>query len=103
MGTLAPMVDLAPVGPDDDVTGEPEPTAAARLLLDGFDRIAASVEQTIDGLDADQLATRPARSANSIAWLVWHLTRIQDDHLADAFGHEQVWTAEGWKDRFGLP
>ncbi len=103
MGTLAAMVDLAPVGPDDDATGEPEPTAAARLLLDGFDRIAASVIQAVDGLDEDQLAIRPAPSANSIAWLVWHITRIQDDHLADAFGHEQVWTAEGWEDRFGLP
>ena len=103
MATLAPMVDLAPVGPDDGGSGEPEPTSAARLLLDGFDRIAASVEQAVDGLDAAQLAARPAPSANSIAWLVWHLTRIQDDHLADAFGHEQVWTAEGWEDRFGLP
>jgi hypothetical protein len=102
MGTLAAVMDLAPVGPDGDVTGEPEPTPAARLLLDAFDRIAASVVQTVDGLDADQLATRPAPSANSIAWLIWHLTRIQDDHLADAFGHEQVWTAEGWEDRFGL-
>ena len=47
----------------------------------------------------------PARrlGTNSIAWLVWHLTRIQDDHLAGAFGHEQVWTAEGWFEQFGLP
>jgi uncharacterized damage-inducible protein DinB len=103
VGSLAAVVDLAPVGPDDDDAGEPEPTPAARLLLDAFDRIAASVVQAVDGLDADQLATRPAPSANSIAWLVWHLTRIQDDHLADAFDHEQVWTAEGWEDRFGLP
>jgi uncharacterized damage-inducible protein DinB len=103
VGTLAPMVDLAPVGPDDDVTGGPEPTPAAKLLLDAFDRIAGSVEQVLDGLDADQLTARPAPSANSIAWLVWHLTRIQDDHLAGAFGHEQVWTAQGWEARFGLP
>ena len=41
--------------------------------------------------------------ANSIAWLVWHLTRIQDDHLADAFEAEQVWTSQGWVERFGLP
>jgi uncharacterized damage-inducible protein DinB len=102
VGTLARMTDLDPGGPD-DATGGPRPTPAAQLLLDAFDRIANSVEQAIDGLDADQLAARPAPSANSIAWLVWHLTRIQDDHLADAFGHEQVWTAEGWEGRFGLP
>jgi len=30
------------------------------------------------------------------------LTRIQDDHVANLAGREQVWT-EGWYDRFGLP
>jgi uncharacterized protein DUF664 len=35
--------------------------------------------------------------------LVWHLTRIQDDHLADAAHTEQVWTSQGWVGRFGLP
>lgn len=33
--------------------------------------------------------------ANSIAWLVWHLTRIQDDHIADASTAEQIWTSGG--------
>ncbi len=44
----------------------------------------------------------PEPGSNTIAWLVWHLTRVQDDHLADAFGVEQVWTADGWALRFGL-
>lgn len=33
---------------------------------------------------------------------MWHLTRVQDDHIADAFGLEQVWLADGWEKRFGL-
>ncbi|MBO0821126.1 MAG: DUF664 domain-containing protein, partial [Nocardiopsaceae bacterium] len=41
--------------------------------------------------------------ANPIAWLVWHLTRVQDDHIAGAFGTGQVWADGGWADRFGLP
>jgi Protein of unknown function (DUF664) len=51
----------------------------------------------------EQLAFRADLGANSIAWLVWHLTRIQDDHVADAFQAEQVWTVGGWMERFGLP
>ena len=35
--------------------------------------------------------------------MIWHLTRVQDDHLADAFGYEQAWTAGGWAARFALP
>ncbi len=77
--------------------------AVAVLLADGFDRIAELVESTLDGLTPQQLAYLPAPGANSIGWLVWHLTRIQDDHLAGVAGTEQAWTADGWHERFALP
>ncbi|MFA1551666.1 mycothiol transferase [Actinomadura chokoriensis] len=76
---------------------------SAQLITDGFDRIQEVVHAAAGGLSSRQLAHRPAEGANSIAWLVWHLTRVQDDHVADAFGTDQVWTADGWADRFGLP
>jgi len=75
----------------------------ADLLTDCFGRIAEGVPAVLDGLADDQLALRIDGSANSIAWLVWHLTRVQDDHVADAFGTEQVWLADGWHERFALP
>ena len=53
-------------------------------------------------LSPEQLAAR-VDGANSIAWLIWHLTRIQDDHIADVARREQVWTSGGWSERFGLP
>jgi hypothetical protein len=56
---------------------------------------------TVEGLSAGQLAARLDESANSIAWLCWHLSRVQDDHVADAFGTEQVWP--GFREAFGLP
>jgi uncharacterized damage-inducible protein DinB len=78
-----------------------ERVTSAELLVDAFGRIREVVHQAVDGLDEDQLAYRPTRGANSIAWLVWHLTRIQDDHVAGVAGTGQVWP--GWADRFGLP
>ena len=54
-------------------------------------------------MSPDQLAFRLDEQANSIAWLVWHLTRVQDDHVADAAHTTQVWTDGGWFDRFDLP
>jgi uncharacterized damage-inducible protein DinB len=79
----------------------------AELLADAFGRIREEVHQAVDGLTPGQLAYRPEPGANSIAWLVWHLTRIQDDHIADVAGTGQVWTAgtsgSTWADRFGLP
>ncbi|GGT87637.1 MULTISPECIES: mycothiol transferase [Streptomyces] len=76
---------------------------SADLLLDAFDRVREAVHGAVEGLSEDELAVRIDPDANSIAWLVWHLTRIQDDHVADAFGTDQVWTSDGWKSRFGLP
>jgi uncharacterized damage-inducible protein DinB len=75
----------------------------ADLLADAFGRIREVVHDAVDGLSPDQLSLRPAARANSIAWLIWHLTRIADDHVADAAGTEQAWTADGWAARFGLP
>jgi uncharacterized damage-inducible protein DinB len=76
---------------------------SADLLADGFGRIREVVRDVVEGLTPEQLAFRVDARANSIAWLVWHLTRVQDDHVADVAGTEQVWTEEGWFERFGLP
>lgn len=76
---------------------------SADLLTDAFDRVREVVHDTVEGLSADQLTARPGPGGNTVAWLVWHLTRIQDDHLAGAAGTEQVWTSDGWAERFALP
>jgi Protein of unknown function (DUF664) len=76
---------------------------SAELLTDGFWRIRETVTDVLSGLTPDQLAYRIDPDANPISWLVWHLTRVQDDHVAKAFGAVQVWSAGGWAKRFGLP
>jgi hypothetical protein len=76
---------------------------ARDLLVDAFDRIRDLVERTVEGLSPEQLAYRVDPDANSIAWLIWHLTRIQDDHIAQASQLGQLWHADGWADRFDLP
>ncbi|XRQ14572.1 mycothiol transferase [Actinomadura welshii] len=76
---------------------------SAQLLTDAFGRIREAVHDAAGGLTPRQLAFRPGGSANSIGWLVWHLTRVQDDHIADAAGTPQVWTRDGWAGRFALP
>ena len=75
----------------------------ADVLIDHFQRVAEGVPDLVDGLSEDDLAWRPGPAANSIGWLVWHLLRVQDDHVADAAGRDQVWTGQGFAERFGLP
>jgi hypothetical protein len=76
---------------------------SSELLADAFSRIQEEVHSAVEGLTPDQLSTRPLDAGNSIAWLVWHLTRIQDDHLADAGGYEQTYVTDSWHERLGLP
>jgi hypothetical protein len=73
------------------------------VLVDGFGRVRDLVRSIASGLDEDQLSYRVDDEANSIAWLLWHLTRVQDDHVAELADAEQMWTADGWADRFALP
>ena len=76
---------------------------SADLFTDAFSRIHEAVSQVVMGLTPQQLTFRPYPEGNSIAWLVWHLTRIQDDHVAGVAGSTQVWESGGWAPRFGLP
>lgn len=75
----------------------------AQLLKDAFGRIVDGGTAVVDGLTEAQLTYRVDPEANTIAWLVWHLARVQDAQVADVAGHEQVWTAQGYAERFALP
>jgi AcrR family transcriptional regulator len=71
------------------------------VLTDAFGRVRELVQRLTDNLE-DAVATfRVDSEANSPAWLLWHLTRIQDDHVAELAGVEQAWTS--WRERFDLP
>lgn len=80
---------------------DPSPVTATSVLSDAFGRIHELVDQVTDGLTLETATFRPDAEANTIAWLVWHLSRVQDDHVADVAGVEQVWPH--WRERFALP
>ncbi|WP_375000005.1 DUF664 domain-containing protein [Aeromicrobium sp. CTD01-1L150] len=78
-----------------------EPTTTIAVLEDSFDRIRELVESVCTGLDLERATFRIDPGANTPAWLVWHLSRVQDDHLAELAGRPQAWLR--WRDRFDLP
>ena len=73
------------------------------VLSEAFSRVRALVQSAVEDASMGVLTYRPGAGANTIAWLVWHLTRVQDDHIADLMGEEQVWATGGWAERFDLP
>ncbi|WP_104134289.1 MULTISPECIES: DinB family protein [unclassified Cryobacterium] len=75
----------------------------SELLIEEFTRIQGTVRKTLKGASVATLTFRADADTNTIAWLTWHLSRVQDDHLADLAGTAQVYTGQGWVERFDLP
>jgi Protein of unknown function (DUF664) len=73
------------------------------MLIDAFGRIRDLVRRAVGGLTAEQLRWAPAPGANSVGWLIWHLARVQDHHIADILGDAQVWESGDWAGQFGRP
>src|SRR4051794_10504724 len=74
---------------------------ARDILIDAFGRLPENVRRAVDGLDPDQLRTAPAEGANTVGWLVWHLTRVQDAHVSELLDEEQVYLGADWASKFG--
>lgn len=70
------------------------------VLTEGFGRVTELYVDVAEGLDEEALHHRPDGAGNPIGWLLWHLARVQDDHVADLAGQAQVW--EQWQQRLGL-
>jgi hypothetical protein len=75
----------------------------ADLLLDTLGRIREAGNQVLDDTPEDLLGTPPAPGTNTIAWLLWHIARGIDEQVAGVMGHDAVWEAGGWRERFALP
>ena len=75
---------------------------AKDILIEAFGRLPDEVHAAVHGLGPEQLRKQPAEGANSIGWLVWHLTRVQDSHLSELLDEEQVYLTGDWAPKFGL-
>ncbi len=75
----------------------------AALLLELYGRIPPLARAAVQGLSLEQLTEAPATDANPVAWLVWHLARVQDHHVAELLDAQQLWVDGSWSRRFALP
>jgi hypothetical protein len=76
---------------------------AKDVVSDALGRIQSIVHRALKRVTVDDIHRQPSGETNSIAWLVWHLTRVQDDALSALAGQEQAWISEGWHEQFALP
>ena len=71
-------------------------------IQSGLEEYLQGLQRTLAGLTPAEVRWQPTLHTNHIAWLVWHMARVEDRwvnrHLR---GTTEVWTAAGWADRFG--
>jgi hypothetical protein len=77
--------------------------AAVEGIVSALERNWEMVDATLAHLDDAILARRPTDQCNSIAWLLWHMSRVVDTFVHTRLqAQTQVWIRDGWYTRFGM-
>jgi pimeloyl-ACP methyl ester carboxylesterase len=74
----------------------------SNFLIEAYGRIGPLVHRAAEGLTAEQLCHQVEPAANTVAWLVWHLSRIQDQHLSELAGLPELWADTKWAQTTGV-
>lgn len=62
------------------------------------------IERAIEGLTQEEIAWSPKDDCNSIAFILWHVIRVEDMIINRFFLHEtEIYEAEGWLEKLGTP
>ncbi|HEY7166615.1 MAG TPA: DinB family protein [Candidatus Binatia bacterium] len=73
---------------------------SAGLVLDALGRVREMVREALKDLSADELLAPPKPH---IAWLTWHIARVQDANFSGLIAKPQLWISGGWHARFRMP
>jgi len=73
---------------------------AAGLVVDALGRVREMVGEALKDLSPEELLAGPKPH---IAWLAWHLSRVQDANFSALMGKPQLWINDGWYARFNMP
>ena len=70
----------------------------------GMDEYLVELKTKLEGLTEAELYWHATLDSNSIAWLVWHMARVEDGWINSTIaGGESVWDSGGWAGAPGSP
>jgi len=74
------------------------------FIEQALDALQRRYYSALDGLAAVELAWQLGPNANSIGFIFWHITRVEDRLVVHfAQGKPEVWIRDGWHQRWGIP
>jgi len=75
---------------------------ATELIVKSLEESREYVTDAIKGLSRDELAWRPKPHSNSIAFLLWHLARVEDLWINRILlAGKELYETAGWYKKFG--
>ena len=76
---------------------------AVEFVSQGLQQVQIRLDASCAGLTREQVLWRPLPHANSIGFILWHMTRAEDNRAASLMGKAPLWESQGWFARFGQP
>jgi len=60
-------------------------------------------DEVLDGMGQEQIRRIPSSEENSMAWLLWHMARIEDVTMnVLVAGESQIFSRDAWRERLGV-
>jgi uncharacterized damage-inducible protein DinB len=76
----------------------------AEFVVNSLSESKEYINRAIQGLTADEQSFRVKPYCNSIAFLLWHLARVEDLWINRALlARKEIYESEGWYQKFGTP
>ena len=77
---------------------------AKELILRSLEQSEGYLTKALDGLTQEEAAWSPGVECNSIAFILWHMTRVEDFFVNRVIQREaELYEAEGWQEKLGTP
>jgi uncharacterized damage-inducible protein DinB len=77
-------------------------SAFKEAIQSGLEEYMRELKRAIEGLTPAEIRWQPTLHTNHIAWLVWHIARVEDGWVSRLRRHPAVWQADGWANCFHM-
>ena len=77
---------------------------AKELILRSLEQSQGYLTGAMDGLTQEEAAWCPTAECNNIAYILWHMARVEDFFVNRVIQREkELYEAEGWQEKLGTP
>ena len=77
-------------------------SAFQEAIQSGLEEYLQDLQRALEGLTPAEVRWQPTLHTNHIAWLVWHMARVEDRWVSRLRRSPEVWNADGWAERFRM-